>query len=430
VSKTVSWRQIVFEIGAVASVVTASFAAPHVLPKVMPEALVVEPRLVFGLLLCCALVMAVATAALMRGLPRGERALGLFAAVLVGSCAFAALTMSDHLIFQATLPYCFLVLVTGVTMVLRPDGAELRRMVVVMALLVSLGVLADAEGLYGRLLWQSAWARSKRPGGFLAHRNNAGEYLAIALPICLGALDRGVRRLALPLVGLALAVTRCRTAWLAAGLGTVLVVALVDRALRRSRLLAAALVLLGMVAASVVPLQLRWVEERPYVSTMAHVVDLGSGSGAVRVKHYRETFAVLRGHWWRGLGPGSWSRLVVARDPSLVGNFVPNSDYLRYLCDGGLPALAAFLGLGVTVAVLAWRSRRGAGGEPLAVVTSLGVICLADTPLYRLEVIALVVPIVMWVARERRVAAPAAEQSSAPAAPPAPVTASPDSSPS
>ncbi len=82
---------------------------------------------------------------------------------------------------------------------------------VISTVLVAVSVIVDAE-----TSWHQGYLR--RPGGLLANRNYAGEYLAICLPVCLMML----RRRALPLlllVGFALALTRCRTAWIVAGVG-------------------------------------------------------------------------------------------------------------------------------------------------------------------------------------------------------------------
>ncbi|HEX8108494.1 MAG TPA: O-antigen ligase family protein, partial [Kofleriaceae bacterium] len=247
--------------------------------------------------------------------------------------------------------------------------------------LVAASVLLDAAGL--------AVVVSRRPGGLLGNRNFAGEYLALALPAALAVFTRSRRWWwILVAFGGTLALTRCRTAWLAASVAVVALVALSPPPLRSRRVLGAALVLAGVLLASVVPTRLAWNEAHPFTSTLSRAVDLEDGSGQLRVRQYVATLGVLdsRGAWLTGLGPGAWQAAVRAQDRAIAKNRVPHSDYLRVLSDAGAPALGGLCILLVVAALAAWQLRR----EHPELVVFLGVLALealADAPLFRPEVI-------------------------------------------
>jgi hypothetical protein len=247
--------------------------------------------------------------------------------------------------------------------------------------LVAASVLLDAAGL--------AVVVSRRPGGLLGNRNFAGEYLALALPAALAVFTRSRRWWwILVTFGGALAMTRCRTAWLAALVAVVALVALSPPPLRIRRVLGAALVLAGVLLASVVPTRLAWNEAHPFSSTLSRAVDLEDGSGQLRVRQYVATLGMLdsRGAWLTGLGPGAWQAAVRAQDRAIAKNRIPHSDYLRVLSDAGAPALGGLCILLVAAALAAWQLRR----EHPELVVFIGVLALealADAPLFRPEVI-------------------------------------------
>lgn len=248
--------------------------------------------------------------------------------------------------------------------------------------LVAASVLLDATGL-------AVVVSLRRPGGLLGNRNFAGEYLALALPAALAVFTRSRRwQWILVAFGGALALTRCRTAWIAAAVAVVALVALSPPPLRRRRMLGAALVLAGVLLGSVVPTRLAWNEAHPFTSTLSRAVDLEGGSGQLRVRQYAATLAVLdsRGAWLTGLGPGAWQAAVRAHDRTIARNRVPHSDYLRVLSDAGAPALGGLCILLVAAALAAWQLRR-AHPELVVFVGVLALEALADAPLFRPEVI-------------------------------------------
>ncbi|HEY5932983.1 MAG TPA: O-antigen ligase family protein, partial [Kofleriaceae bacterium] len=259
-------------------------------------------------------------------------------------------------------------------------GTTVRWMLAITGGLVAATVVLDAFGL-------AVVSAARRPGGLLGNRNFAGEYLALALPAALVVFARSRRSLAILVVfGFALALTRCRTAWIAAAFGMVAVLALSDAATRGRRAVAAALVVAGVLLATVMPNRLVWKEANPFAATLARAVDLDGGSGQLRVRQYRATLQVLdaREAWWTGLGPGVWQAAVRAEDRALARNRIPHSDYLRVLSDGGVPALGT-LGLVLFAAAIAsWRRRRE-NPELAGFLGVLAIVALADAPLFRPE---------------------------------------------
>jgi putative inorganic carbon (hco3(-)) transporter len=263
------------------------------------------------------------------------------------------------------------------------DHTAVSWMLALLGALVAVSVLLDAAGI-------AVVVSQRRPGGLLGNRNFAGEYLALALPAALAVFTRSRRwQWILVAFGGALVLTRCRTAWIAAFVAVVALVALSPPPLRSRRVLGAALVLAGVLLASVVPTRLAWNESHPFTSTLSRAVDLEGGSGQLRVRQYVATLGVLdsRGAWLTGLGPGAWQAAVRAQDRAIAKNRVPHSDYLRVLSDAGAPALGGLCILLVAAALAAWQLRR----EHPELVVFVGVLALealADAPLFRPEIIA------------------------------------------
>jgi O-antigen ligase len=260
----------------------------------------------------------------------------------------------------------------------------------------------------------------RRPGGLLGNRNFAAEYLALALPAALVLFTRSRRWLGLLLIfGVALALTRCRTAWIAATCATVAVLALSAPATRGPRVLGVAVVVAGIVLATLLPTQLAWKEANPFTATLSRTVELGSGSGELRVRQYEATIAMLgaRHAWLTGVGPGGWQRAVHRLDPGAARNGVPHSDYLRVISDGGVPALA-MLGIVLLAAIAAaWRRRREMP-DLVGFIGVLALVALADAPLFRLEVVVVTGAVLAALQRNQ----PLARASSCGLAPAAEVT--------
>ncbi len=308
-----------------------------------------------------------------------------FALYFAGVAAAALARGGPALRMYPALAYVLVAAASLVAARAKAPARVARLALLAVALAAAAGVVADAEGFAP--WWPGARPEYvRRPGGFFANRNGAGEFLALALPSCVVAA--APCPWALVPYGLALALTRSRTAWLVGTLGVGLALACSTPARRRARGLAAAGALAGALAAPLLPATLRWHSPRPYGESLAHLVDLGEGSGALRLAQYGATLRVGGARLWLGLGPDQWHRTLRPAEPALAKNYIPMSEYVRALADGGALSLG---GLGLMLAAAAaraWRRRRALPDGP-AFVAALALACAASAPLFRLEAIAL-----------------------------------------
>jgi O-antigen ligase len=312
----------------------------------------------------------------------------LFLFVLAaGICASAMLNRppdtSWRVVWTAVLPYAQMLLVVLVIRIAAVDREQVLALCTVAALFIAATVLLDAEGVRFA-------TGSRRPGGILGNRNFAAEYLALALPLCVLTLEAGRRKWLLPLIGLALVIGRCRTAWIAGAISGLTLWLGTPAPSRNIRLRALGLIAAGAIVATILPTRLGWRDEHPYSNTIAHLVDVQSGSGALRLSQYRQTAEAIGSNWLHGLGPGRWRSALRSKDAQLSINTVPHSDYLRVVADGGVLSLLGLLG---ALGFAAWRSwrRRIAAPEAMPFMITLLMIAAADVPLYRTESMVLAV---------------------------------------
>lgn len=262
------------------------------------------------------------------------------------------------------------------------DHVAVRWVVAIAGAIVVVSVLLDAFGLL-------VWWTTRRPGGVLCNRNFAGEYIALALPAALVAFTRNRRGLiVLVLFGLALALTRCRTAWIVVVLAAPAIVALSPVPARKLRVFGAAAVLVGALLAAAIPTNLEWTEESPYSATLSRTLNLKTGSGAIRLMQHEVTLRTLdaRDALWTGFGAGRWQAEVQVVDRRAARNRIPHSDYLRTLADAGIPALVALWAMLGAAGLIAWR-RRADSPDGFVFVAVLAVTAVADSPLFRTEVV-------------------------------------------
>jgi len=310
----------------------------------------------------------------------------------IGGVAAASMTVvgESSFFWGAIAPYLLAALVFVVVRTLRPSVGELAWVITGASLVVTATVMLDAAGR-----WHDGPLESlRRPHGLLFNRNYAGEYLALTLAFALPALARPRARWLLVPIAFALVWTRCRTAWIAAPLTGVCLLLCSPHAQRRALATALATLCLAMLLAAVVPTRLQWREHDPYRATAARLVDLRSGSGALRVRQYRETLELVRGRLLVGLGPGRWQENIARRDATLAINRNPHSDYLRALADGGLPSVA---GLCLLLAFAGAAARRVDPRATTLVVVFSFMAC-ADCPLYRIETFTLAAAVLGTVA--------------------------------
>lgn len=183
-------------------------------------------------------------------------------------------------------------------------------------------------------------------------------YLVLLLPALLGAAmvdhrarGRSARLLALTLLVLlalvALALTQRWPAFLALGLVGGTMVGCTWSRLDRPLRLWAALGLVGLLAGTV-------------LSLPAAPQDPAAWAAALQLEAWRPTWAVIRDHFWQGVGPGNFASvypryLSSARDAPL---FDAPSSWLSVWAGAGLLTLAALL---VTVVGFFWMVLRGPG---------------------------------------------------------------------
>lgn len=240
---------------------------------------------------------------------------------------------------------------------------------------VALGAATSLAQAYG--VKTDFFSINRSPGGTLGNRNFVAHLCAFGLPMLFLAGLRAHRIFGtlLGAVGVAavtctLVLTRSRAAWL--GVAAVLVVFLVGwlmvpPARRSMKSWSRLMVLLlcaggGAVAAVTFPNTLRWKSDNPYAETASGLVNAREGSGAGRLKQWKNSGEMLIGSPLLGVGPGNWSvrypGYAPRSDPSMNGNEPgmtsnpwPSSDWVAFASERGVPAVAllmlAFVGLGV-----------------------------------------------------------------------------------
>lgn len=291
------------------------------------------------------------------------RPMGLFLAV----AAAVALTDPAHpalgleglrAIFQYMLAFV-------IALHLTDDRRQVRRAVLV---LVALGAVAALHGLYQYLThapmpetWVSVTESLRtRAYGIVGSPNGLGDYLALLVPLAVGAArcEAGWRRAALAAAALVLAAglgaTFSRGAWLA------LAGAL---ALTLPRRLLAALVAGAVLVTLAVP---------PVTQRL----------GQVATAHYWERALVPGGRLYRwnlayeqvahapltGAGVGQWGGAVAARR---LGVTYTDNYYAKTAAETGLPGLAAFLALMAACFRLGPRALAALAGRERALAAGL-----------------------------------------------------------
>jgi len=250
-----------------------------------------------------------------------------------------------------------------------------RPLVWAIGVAVALGAGVSLAQAYG--VRTDFFSINRSPGGTLGNRNFVAHLCAFGLPVLflcalrahrlLGTLLGGV---GVAMVACTLVLTRSRAAWL--GVAAVLVVflvgwLLVPPARRSMRSWSRLMVLLlcaggGAVAAVMLPNTLHWNSSNPYAETAQGLVNAKEGSGAGRLKQWKNSAAMLAAYPLLGVGPGNWAvrypHYARASDPSMnenepgtTSNPWPSSDWVAFGSERGVAALVvlllAFAGLGV-----------------------------------------------------------------------------------
>lgn len=249
------------------------------------------------------------------------------------------------------------------------------------------------------------FSANRAPGGFLGNRNFVAHVAAMTLPllIWLTATSRAAVGISLGVVGMlanmtVLVLSRTRAAWLALAVSTVVAAAVafasrdVARAAtvpRRGRLIVGTIVV-GVIAALIVPNSLDWRSDSPYLDSVKGVVNYRAGSGAGRLVQYSNSLKLTRAHPLLGVGPGNWAAeyptVADRNDPSLsdatgmASNPWPSSDWVAALSERGIPAALAFAAFAAILLLNAWRGWRDsvyASRDRLAALAGGSVVLVA-----------------------------------------------------
>lgn len=283
--------------------------------------------------------------------------------------------------------------------------------------------LAQAYGVSSDLA-----SLSRAPGGTFGNRNFMAHLAAVGVPLLgyLALTARGWSGALLSGVGLginaaALVLSRTRAAWLALLCCAVLIVAAWiwrrhtlwrDTAARRGLILIISGMLVGGVAALVVPNSLDWKSDNPYLDSAKGIVNYREGSGRGRLRQYANSAALALQHPTLGVGTGNWAveypGIAPANDPSLsqetgmTANPWPSSDWVAMLSERGIPAFIAWMSLmtGLFVAGLAGWGRLDAPlDERLRAIAGAAVVTVIAAEGAFDAVLLLAVPsLVFWAA--------------------------------
>lgn len=221
---------------------------------------------------------------------------------------------------------------------------------------------------------------NRAPGGTFGNRNFMAHLSVIGAPaVVIAALSARTRvgfffgAIGSVILAGALVLSRSRAAWLALIATAVVVggVAIVTRASisggrtwGRLRILAGAAIL-GAVGSAFLPNRLEWKSNSPYLDSMRDIVNSSEGSGAGRMKQYRNSLDMALANPILGVGPGNWTvhyvRFAERRDPSLssaggmTDNPWPSSDWVAFVAERGIAATVLLVLALLAIAVRALR---------------------------------------------------------------------------
>lgn len=210
------------------------------------------------------------------------------------------------------------------------------------------------------------FSTSRAPGGTLGNRNFVAHAAAFGFPVVLLAALRArsgfgylTGAFGVAIVTASLVLTRSRAAWLAFGVMALVFLISMLRWDGRTRLrFLGVLVLIGagVAAALLLPNELRWRSDNPYLESVKGVVNYEEGSGRGRLIQYQRSLRMAASHPLFGVGPGNWAveypEHATRNDPSLDSstpgmtfNPWPSSDWVAFITERGLAAalLLAFV---------------------------------------------------------------------------------------
>ena len=225
-------------------------------------------------------------------------------------------------------------------------------------------------------IWLDLFSANRAPGGTLGNRNFVAHAAAFGMPVVLLAAfrDRLLASAGVPILTATLVLTRSRAAWLAFTAAAVVffVAMLASSALRRDArtwrrlLFVLVLVGIGVAAALLIPNDLKWRSDNPYLESAKDVVNYQEGSGRGRLIQYERSLRMAARHPIFGVGPGNWAVVypdhVPASDPSIdtseggmTFNPWPSSDWVAFASERGF---AAAIVLALVFAGMAFTSMK------------------------------------------------------------------------
>jgi len=241
----------------------------------------------------------------------------------------------------------------------------------------ALTALAQAYGVDSEY-----FSLNRAPGGTFGNRNSVAHVAAIGIPALVWSTVTARRSIGAllgslggALVSAALVLSRSRAAWLAVA-ATVVVLALPVLASRKywgtqnvggrfARLLLA--VAIGGILATVLPNDLNWKSDSPYLDSARGMVNYSKGSGRGRVTQYQHSLSMAASNPFFGVGPGNWPVRYVRfaprndrsiADDGMTANPWPSSDWVAYVSERGLIAALALLGVFAALFFSAFRGWR------------------------------------------------------------------------
>jgi hypothetical protein len=109
---------------------------------------------------------------------------------------------------------------------------------------------------------------------------------------------------------------------------------------------------IGSTIAVILPNELDWNSDSPYLDSARKVVDYSSGSGRGRIAQYNNSLEIVRHDPIFGAGPGNWpvryTKFAPVSDKSLADNGMtanpwPSSDWVAFLSERGAVAAVSLL---------------------------------------------------------------------------------------
>ena len=360
------------QLGTIAVILIATLHRTYELDRFL-----VPKELVLNL---TALLAGLAALRFLRDLPLRRIDL-LLAAYLVASAVSAALATNVWLGFRGLAVSASALLLFFVARALSREGHQ-DAIVTTVSFAVTLATATALLQTYG--FEPDLFSINRAPGGTLGNRNFVGHIAAFGLPVLLvaslrarGLLAHIVGALGVAGVTAALVLTRSRAAWVAAAavMAVFLVAFVASRAIRTSgrvwwRCAFLLAVSTGAVAAALLlPNDLRWRSENPYLESVRGVASYDEGSGRGRLIQYERSLRMMLSRPVLGVGPANWPveypRFAARNDPSLdpseggtTYNPWPSSDWVALLSERGIAGGGLMIVIVVMLALTGLREAR------------------------------------------------------------------------